>query len=284
MKVSSIELSKIDQNENSRAIYKASDLSELMTSIKKHGLLQPVGVAKTSGGRFEAVFGNRRILAARKLGWDSIHAHVYSSMDEAQRDVLNLVENFKRQPTTAAEDGRIFQSLLDRGLTVDEICSRVEVTKARVETAIGALRDFPEEYRRLIVNKPNGGARKDAGKIAASAAYQILNLKKNHNLDTKQTRRLLEMAKKEPSTKIAQIAPLMRGGLDVEDAIEQATEFESIALRVYIPASRIERIERKHGKSINEFIYDLLEANPELKAKRWLGTNVVKALPAQASA
>src|SRR3990167_3768361 len=121
MKVVEVELKKIDQNENSRVVYKENDITELMQSIKKEGLLQPIGVRKTDDG-YEAVWGNRRILAAKKLGWVTIPANVVDNADsENDRDFINLAENIKRQNTSVSEEGRLYLAMMDRGLKKEEI-------------------------------------------------------------------------------------------------------------------------------------------------------------------
>ncbi len=53
MKVVSVDLKDIVQTENSRAIYKAGDLSDLMHSMKKDGLLQPIGLRPIARGKYE---------------------------------------------------------------------------------------------------------------------------------------------------------------------------------------------------------------------------------------
>src|ERR1043165_7563349 len=106
MKIINIAIDKIHQNENSRAILDHNDLSDLMLSLKKNGLLQPVGVMKTNLG-YEAVFGNRRILAARKLGWAEVPAVVLDIDSDIDRDILNLLENQQRVAVTLKEEGRL---------------------------------------------------------------------------------------------------------------------------------------------------------------------------------
>jgi ParB/RepB/Spo0J family partition protein len=67
MEYKEIELQKIFQKENSRSQYRNEDLQELMASMSQDGLLHPIGVAK-NGDKFEVLFGNRRYMAAKKLG------------------------------------------------------------------------------------------------------------------------------------------------------------------------------------------------------------------------
>jgi ParB/RepB/Spo0J family partition protein len=269
VKVRNIEISSIEQNENSRVIYKASDLSELMHSMKKDGQLQPVGVRPLENGKFDAVFGNRRIIAAKKLGWSTIDAVILDGVTEDRdRDILNLVENLKRQNTTVAEDGRMFCVLRDYGLSVEEIAVRLDVNVQRVQTAIEVYSTVPKEYHASIVNRTSG--KKIKGKISASAAHQIMNLRRSHGLNRKQTRKLLDFARDDDTSlmHVGKVAPLMKAGLNLSDALKTASSLERIALFFFMDRKLVARLEKKHGCPINEVLLRQLEKNSEIKIQR----------------
>ena len=69
MNIKDIEIKKIKQLENIRLRIEEEDVHTLMSSIKQDGLLEPIGVAITSGSKDEylIVYGNRRLEACRKL-------------------------------------------------------------------------------------------------------------------------------------------------------------------------------------------------------------------------
>jgi ParB/RepB/Spo0J family partition protein len=77
---------------------RASDdraIKDLMKSIREQGLLQPITVRRRDG-RFETVFGNRRLEASKRLNNATIDAQVkeYSNDDAF---ILNLTENVQRE-------------------------------------------------------------------------------------------------------------------------------------------------------------------------------------------
>ncbi len=191
--VKNIEISKIEQNENSRTVYKVAELGELMQSMKQHGLQQAIGVSKLPNGKFDMVYGNRRLVAAKKLDWKHIPARIINVDDETHRDILGLTENLKRLNTSPAEDGRMFQVLKDRGLSVDEIAARVSVTVERVEAAIEIFNGIPKEYHKKISN-PGPGFKKKPNQISGSAAKSILGMRRRYGLTRKQTGQLLDFA------------------------------------------------------------------------------------------
>jgi ParB/RepB/Spo0J family partition protein len=268
MKVQTIPLAKIEQNENSRVVYKQGDLADLMGSMKKDGLLQPVGVKALSGGKFDAVFGNRRIAAARKLGWAEIPAHVMDLETDTDRDLINLIENIKRQNTSVSEDGRMFQILKDRGLTVQEIAVRLGVNPIRVETALEVIRNVPADIQRKIVNRTNGT--KMPGTISASAAHEILQIRRLHRLTKGQTDKLFEFAQKDETSlpQIKHVAPLVKEGMKVEEAIKIAGALTRVTLAVFVDKRTLEKLEKKTGQTYTQLLWGQLEKNKDLGVER----------------
>lgn len=276
MKVIKIDIKNIVQTENSRVVYKEADLSELMHSMKKDGLLQPVGVTALKNGKYEAVFGNRRILAAKKLGWADISAHVLDSAEnDNDRDIINLVENLKRQNTTVAEDGRIFQALKDRGLSEQEISARVGISSIRVETALEVFNRVPAEYHKVIVNRVDGSNAKKKNTISASAATQIISLRKQHGLNRRQMRDMLNFAREDDTSlqHITQVAPLVKSGLTVNEAIKRVGKLERFTLFFFMDKRVVEKLEKKHKCPMYEILWKRLEADNELKIERRVHTN-----------
>ncbi len=66
---------------------------QLIESIKKNGLLQPICVIRYKD-RFKLIFGNRRIASCKLIGLKTIHARVYPA--ESITDAFPITENIKR--------------------------------------------------------------------------------------------------------------------------------------------------------------------------------------------
>jgi ParB/RepB/Spo0J family partition protein len=268
MKLITIPLNKLEMNENSRVIYKRAELGELMHSMKLHGLLQPVGAKALPNGRYDVVYGFRRLMAAIKLEWKEIDAVEIEPKDETDRDILNLVENIKRQNTSPAEDGRIFHIMLDRGISVQEIAARLDVSTQRVQLALDIYSQVPAEYRPRIQNRPMGKAGK--GAISATAAHAILDLKKREGLNKAQLKTLLDYAGTKGASvqHIGSLAPFIKQGASMGEALQFIQHLERVSLDIFVPRKNKEKIERKYKKPITQFIWDVLEALPELDVRR----------------
>lgn len=269
MKIKNVKLSQIEQNENSRVVYKESDLSELMQAIKKNGLLQPVGVRELPNGKYDAVYGNRRILACKKLGWEDIPAVIVDATEDKERDVLNLIENLKRQNTTVAEDGRMFSVLIGHGLNEKEIAARLDISPTRVQTALEVFNTVPKEFHKHIVNRISGTTR-PKNVIPATTAHQILSIKKTHSLNREQVRSLMSYAQEEDTTiqNIAQVAPLLREGMSLKDAIKASSGLAFVNLGIFMPMKVKARLEKKYKASIQELFIRALETHPEFEIQR----------------
>jgi ParB-like chromosome segregation protein Spo0J len=70
------------------------DISELLESIKAHGILEPI-VVRPVGDRYEVIIGARRLAAAKEAGLRAIPADV-REMTDAQALACSLVENLHR--------------------------------------------------------------------------------------------------------------------------------------------------------------------------------------------
>src|SRR5690606_21208521 len=102
LKVREIDIRAIKQGDNSRMSYGHIEMAKLMQSMKHEGLLHPIGVRKDGNG-FVVIYGNRRLLAAQKLGWKTIAATELEDTGEADELFKNLNENMHRKDVSLAE-------------------------------------------------------------------------------------------------------------------------------------------------------------------------------------
>ena len=69
------------------------NLEELKDSLRTYGLLNPV----TINSKYELIAGQRRLEAAKALGWTSINANILSELTEVQELEIELEENNQRK-------------------------------------------------------------------------------------------------------------------------------------------------------------------------------------------
>ena len=85
------------------------DLTQLMESIKAHGLMNPVVVNE----RKELIAGERRLESVKRLGWPTIEVHVIHAPSEVEKVQMEIDENLYRRALTTSELSEGF-SKIDR--------------------------------------------------------------------------------------------------------------------------------------------------------------------------
>ena len=123
------------------------DLSELISSIREKGVLEPLLVRKV-GGRFQIIAGERRYRAAIEAGLDEVPCVVRESSD-AEMMELALVENLQRKDLTAFEEADGLKVLADAyGYTHEMMAEKVGRSRSSVTETL-ALTAMPEDVREL---------------------------------------------------------------------------------------------------------------------------------------
>lgn len=127
-------------------------LEALARSIRENGVLVPILVRPTSGGRkFELVAGQRRLAACRKLGLPAIPALV-REMSEEEIVRLGLLENLHRANLSEVEEGGALRSLaVDfEGMTPAEAARRVGLDPEGAERRMRWL-EFPMLIQEALI-------------------------------------------------------------------------------------------------------------------------------------
>ncbi len=75
------------------------DLDNLKESLKLYGLLNPITINKN----YELIAGERRLQAAKQLGWTNINANIIDNLSEVEQIEMELEENNQRKEFTDEE-------------------------------------------------------------------------------------------------------------------------------------------------------------------------------------
>lgn len=75
------------------------NLDDLKESLKLYGLMNPITVNK----RYELIAGERRLSAAKALGWTNINANIVDNLSEIEQLEMELEENNQRKEFTDDE-------------------------------------------------------------------------------------------------------------------------------------------------------------------------------------
>lgn len=166
-KVWQIPLSEIVPNsEQPRKHFGHQELEDLVASIKKHGIMQPLTVTEKPDGGYELIAGERRFRASQIAGLATVPALV-RAVTEQEKLELALIENIQRQQLNAIEEAFAFRRLSEEfGLTQEQISEQVGKSRSAIANTIRLL-DLPEPIQRALID----------GKLTAGKARALLSLK-----------------------------------------------------------------------------------------------------------
>ncbi|MBR2081845.1 MAG: ParB/RepB/Spo0J family partition protein [Elusimicrobiaceae bacterium] len=116
MSVQKIDVKKIVPNRfQPRRVFDEEKLQELASSIKEHGLTQPIVVVyDASLDKYEIVVGERRFRATQLAGLTEINAIVHSHLDDQQMCALALIENIQREDLNPIETALGYRNLMNK--------------------------------------------------------------------------------------------------------------------------------------------------------------------------
>lgn len=69
------------------------NLEDLKNSLRRYGLLNPI----TLNGKYELVAGERRLEAAKAIGWTNINANIIDNLSELSQLEMEIEENNQRK-------------------------------------------------------------------------------------------------------------------------------------------------------------------------------------------
>jgi ParB family chromosome partitioning protein len=148
-----IAIESIDGNPfQPRSNFDEQSLRELAESIKKLGIVQPLTVRESGGGRYQLIAGERRLRAARLAGLTHVPAYIRTADDQAMLE-LALVENIQREDLDSIEVAISFQRLIEEcRLTQEQLSERVGKQRSTVANYLRLLK-LPAEIQLGIRNK-----------------------------------------------------------------------------------------------------------------------------------
>ena len=131
-----------------RSVLHDADLAELVESLREHGLVQPI-VVRSHGDRYQLIAGQRRLQAARRLGWGEVPVRILE-VDDRQMSEIAIVENLQRRDLDPLEKAASFKRYLAAwGGTQDELAKRLSVDRSTVANLIRLL-ELPERVQERL--------------------------------------------------------------------------------------------------------------------------------------
>lgn len=180
------------------------DLSELVTSIKTYGVLEPLVVAETPAG-YQIIAGERRWQAAKQAGLKEVPVHVKKTTPQGMLEMA-LVENVQRINLNPIERAQAFIRLTrEFDLNLSQLSERIGKSPAYISNTVKLL-ELPDAITDgLISNRITEGHARALASIdneeAAVECYKIVIKEKASVRRTEQlARRFKEQLQKSGKT------------------------------------------------------------------------------------
>lgn len=155
-----------------RKDFAGDQITELMDSIREHGIIQPL-IVRLRHGKHELIAGERRWRASRELGLGEVPVIVREASD---KDVLEmaLIENLQREGLNAIEEAQAYQRLAKEfNLRQEDIAQRVGKNRATVANAIRLL-ELPAIVQQRVRD----------GKLSTGHAKVLLSLRTKPDIES----------------------------------------------------------------------------------------------------
>jgi ParB family chromosome partitioning protein len=172
--INKVSISDLSPNKfQPRVNFNETKLEELINSIKKNGIIQPIAVRedKVDPGRYEIIAGERRWRAAQKAGLHEIPITILDLDDNESLEVA-IVENIQRDDLNAVEEARGYQRLNEEfGYDHEKISKFMSKSRSHISNTVRLL-TLPQDVLAMI----------EEGSLTAGQARPLIGLPSATNI------------------------------------------------------------------------------------------------------
>ena len=220
------------------------ELADLASSIREHGVLQPLLVTRSNkSDQYILIAGERRLLASRQAGLEQVPV-ILREVSEQQRVELALIENLQRADLSPLETAEAYRQLAEEyGLSHETIAERVGKSRTSVTNTLRLLK-LPIEIRQALAegNISEGHARALLGLPTSQAQIAALQTIRKKDLNVRQTEALVQllMGQKPPTPpkspkppEIAEIETRLRQSLGTKVSLQPSRKGGTLTIHYY---------------------------------------------------
>ncbi|TBD70879.1 ParB/RepB/Spo0J family partition protein [Rhizobium ruizarguesonis] len=149
---------------NPRRFFDDAELHDLASSIRQHGIVQPIVVRTMSRDRYEIIAGERRWRAAQLAGLIEIPVIVRDVDDKTALEIA-IVENVQRADLNPLEEALGYEQLIaEYGYTQNDLGEIIGKSRSHVANSLRLLK-LPDPVRDLLA----------AGSLSAGHARALVS-------------------------------------------------------------------------------------------------------------
>ena len=155
--INSINVSSLNTRKDLGAGSEDASLADLALSIREKGLLNPITVLKKSDGKYDLIIGQRRFLACKQLGLQTIPAIVRESMDDTDATILSLIENVHRADMSPIDKARAYKRIYEKYSDYSSVARETGMSVATIRKYMTLLELSPSIQDKLTTNEGPAG-------------------------------------------------------------------------------------------------------------------------------
>lgn len=214
-----------------RTLIKSESLVDLVESIKTHGILEPLVVAKTPAG-YQIIAGERRWRASKIVGLTKVPVVVRETSTQGMLEMA-LVENVQREELNPIERAQGFQRLIDEfALPVTEIARRIGKSPAYVSNTLRLLA-LPDAIKDGLISADitEGHARAIAGLSDVKQMVDVFKTILSENASVRRTEELVRRIKEKNQPPKAVTERIQ--SIELESLAKELSEKLHASVKVY---------------------------------------------------
>ncbi len=227
-----------------RSDFNPAALAELAESIREHGILQPLVVSSgDQPGTYILIAGERRLMAARQLGLETVPVIVREASEQEHLE-LALIENLQRANLNPLEAAEGYRQLAEEfNLSHEEIALQVGKKRSTVTNTLRLL-NLPPVVRQALAD---GRISEGHGRVllalqnsqAQEAALQTILVKELNVRQTEELVRLLSGQKSPrpqrpgPGAEVLALEERLRAGLGTRVTLNQRRKGGTLVIHYY---------------------------------------------------
>lgn len=152
-----LKINEVEPNKKQpRKFFNEEALQELSDSIKKHGIVQPLVVAKQKD-YYEIIAGERRWRAAKMAGLKEVPVVIKDYSPQEVMEVA-LIENIQREDLNPVEEARAYQNLIkEYDLKQEDVAERVSKSRSAITNSLRLLKLDDQILNMLVEESISSG-------------------------------------------------------------------------------------------------------------------------------
>ena len=250
--IQEIPTGELDTNPNQpRQSFDDESIAQLAESIRDQGVLQPLLVVPSTGGRYRIVAGERRYRAGRLAGLETLPC-IVKDIDVVRQMEIALIENLQREDLNPLEAARGIQALMKQcGYTQEKVSARLGKSRPAVANLLRLL-TLPDEVMEMVRDGrlTAGHARVLAGLESREEQIRLAHLAAEEGMSVRRLEQLASSVKTQKNVRKRKPAVLPPELNELQDKLRLKTGLKSTLTgnirkgRIVLQYSTREELER----------------------------------------